>query len=75
MEKKYWQDPGILRRKKPGDVQDLFIFGYASKLFRDDKKAQEIDQGKHLIPWMGQDSLKIDRYVNYGIFWYYEPAE
>lgn len=61
---KYWQDPGILR-KKSEDVQELLIFGYASKLFRDDSKAQEIDQGKHLIPWMGDDSLKIDRYVPY----------
>nr|SVE89936.1 EOG090X07RL [Daphnia sinensis]SVE90564.1 EOG090X07RL [Daphnia sinensis]SVE91192.1 EOG090X07RL [Daphnia sinensis] len=42
--------------------EDLLVFGYACKLFRDDEKAAEIDQGKLLIPWMGDDSIKIDRY-------------
>lgn len=40
---------------------DLLVFGYACKLYRDDLKAQEIDQGKHLIPWMDDANLKIDR--------------
>ncbi|XP_037935496.1 protein suppressor of white apricot-like [Teleopsis dalmanni] len=39
---------------------DLLVFGYACKIFRDDDKAREIDQGKHLIPWMGDNSHKID---------------
>lgn len=43
---------------------DLLIFGYACKIFRDDEKARFIDQGKHLIPWMGDDSLKIDRLIH-----------
>ena len=58
---------GILRKR--GDASkaahesrlaELFVFGYACKVFRDDKKALEIDQGKHLISWM-DSSLKIDR--------------
>lgn len=33
------------------------------KIFRDDEKALHIDQGKHLIPWMGDSTLKIDRLI------------
>ncbi|KAK5638225.1 hypothetical protein RI129_012520 [Pyrocoelia pectoralis] len=53
---------GILRKSSKEKHEDLLVFGYACKLFRDDVKALYIDQGKHLIPWMGEDSLKIDRY-------------
>lgn len=42
---------------------DLLVFGYACKVFRDDSKARDIDQGKHLIPWMGDNTLKIDRLI------------
>ena len=44
--------------------EKLFLFGYSCKIFRDDEKAKYIDQGKHLIPWMGDESLMIDRYEN-----------
>ncbi|KAG8182522.1 hypothetical protein JTE90_002060 [Oedothorax gibbosus] len=42
--------------------EKLFVFGYSCKIFRDDDKAKYIDQGKHLIPWMGDKTLMIDRY-------------
>lgn len=45
--------------------EDLLIFGYACKLFREDEKALHIDQGKHLIPWMGDNTLKIDRLIDF----------
>lgn len=43
---------------------DLLVFGYACKLFRDDKKARAIENGKLLIPWMGDEKLMIDRSVD-----------
>ncbi|XP_060534171.1 splicing factor, suppressor of white-apricot homolog [Cylas formicarius] len=56
-------ETGILRKNRiEENLDDLLVFGYACKLFRDDEKALYIDQGKHLIPWMGDDALKIDRY-------------
>lgn len=45
--------------------QEILVFGYAAKLFRDDEKALGIDQGKHLVPWMGQTDCLIDRCVNH----------
>lgn len=61
-------ESGILRKHKvpKENLDDLLVFGYACKLFRDDEKALYIDQGKHLIPWMCEETLRIDRYDGRG---------
>ncbi|KAG4070652.1 hypothetical protein HA402_013572 [Bradysia odoriphaga] len=59
-------ESGILRKTKTvqhtAATDDLLIFGYAAKLFRNDEQARFMDHGKHLIPWNGDNTLKIDRY-------------
>uniref|UniRef100_A0A8D0L720 Suppressor of white apricot N-terminal domain-containing protein n=1 Tax=Sphenodon punctatus TaxID=8508 RepID=A0A8D0L720_SPHPU len=47
-----------------GSRVELLVFGYACKLFRDDEKAQQQEQGRHLIPWMGDSAIMIDRSVH-----------
>ncbi|XP_071040849.1 splicing factor, suppressor of white-apricot homolog [Parasteatoda tepidariorum] len=42
--------------------EKLFLFGYSCKLFPPDEKAVYIEKGQHLIPWMGDKTLMIDRY-------------
>lgn len=42
---------------------ELLVFGYACKLFRDDERAHFHEQGKQLIPWMGDKNILIDRSV------------
>ena len=44
--------------------EELFVFGYGCKIFRDDDQARLVDAGKYLIPWMGDERLLIDRSVH-----------
>jgi len=54
------------QEKTTPDLSSLLVFGYACKIFRDDGKAQSLEAGDHLIPWMGDNSIKIDRYDGRG---------
>ena len=54
---------------KNDDLRDLYVYGYQCNLFRDDERALFIDRGKHLIPWMGNDSLMIDRFSSSSVLY------
>lgn len=43
---------------------DLQVFGYSCTLYDDCEKALHYDSQKHLIPWMGDKTLLIDRYIS-----------
>lgn len=49
--------------EEPKDEEQLLVFGYACKLFRDDARTLLESSGQLLIPWMGDNSLMVDRYV------------
>lgn len=57
--------PKFNARKQPARKKedDLLVFGYACTIREDSSKALHFEQEKHLIPWMGDDSLLIDRSV------------
>ncbi|UJR25160.1 hypothetical protein I4U23_006518 [Adineta vaga] len=44
------------------EEEELIVFGYSCKLFRDDFFAKAIDRGQSLIPWNGDENIMIDRY-------------
>nr|XP_057920148.1 splicing factor, suppressor of white-apricot homolog [Doryrhamphus excisus] len=63
------KDPNNKPAKDASDSDkyaDLLVFGYACKVFRDDERALYHEHGKHLIPWMGDKSIMIDRYDGRG---------
>jgi hypothetical protein len=53
----------INENDQQSNLDELFAFGYACKLFRDDSTALKLDSDTHLIPWNGQANLLIDRCV------------
>ena len=55
------QDLPEVRRDE--SLDDILVFGYSCKIFRDDERAESVDAGQYLVPWMGDDRLMIDRSV------------
>lgn len=55
--------------------EELLVFGYSCKLFRDNEKAIYLDNGKHLIPWMGDSKLMVDRFDVRGALYDLKEAE
>ena len=49
------------RETQPSVDEELLVFGYSCKLYRNDYNAEMEDSGALLIPWMGDSSLMIDR--------------
>lgn len=49
------------QRQQQQEHNDLFVFGYSCKLYRDSEKFAVVSSGRNLIPWMGNDELLIDR--------------
>ena len=50
-----------------GDEEQLLVFGYACKLFRDNERATQVDKGEYLVPWMGNSSIMLDRFDARGV--------
>lgn len=58
---------GILKKAKHHVVTEaveLLVFGYQSKLYRDDTKAIEFDRETHLIPAPYDNNLTISRLIS-----------
>lgn len=56
----------ILRKNfNDQEPPDLLVFGYQSKLYRDDVKALEFDRESHLIPAPYSSRELISRFVNF----------
>ena len=56
------------------EEEDLLVFGYACKLYRDDTKALMEESGQLLIPWMGDHSLMVDRYFKHQLVYFIKGA-
>ena len=50
------------REEEEKEKAALVVVGYESKMFRDPETAAAVNEGKFLVPWMGDKSLMIDRY-------------
>ena len=53
----------IGQKDKRAREENLLVFGYACSVYYDDQKAVYFNEGRHLMPWMGDESLMIDRYT------------
>eukprot|EP00898_Chlorokybus_atmophyticus_P007557 jgi/Chlat1/7802/Chrsp66S07252 len=42
--------------------EELAVVGWSCQLFHDDDAAEFVQQGRGLVPWMGSDTLLVDRY-------------
>ena len=47
--------------EEDGRQDDLSVYGYECRLFRDDAMAAQVDAGGRLVPWQGDDGLRLDR--------------
>lgn len=47
--------------QKNAEDDDLLVFGYACKLYRNDANSILENSGQLLIPWMGENALRVDR--------------
>ena len=48
-------------RSEKEEDEELLVFGYSCKQYRDDVRAILENSGQLLIPWMGDNSLMVDR--------------
>jgi hypothetical protein len=46
------------------DLKQLFVFGYAANIFKDDETAAAVDHGKFLVQCMADGDLLVDRYAS-----------
>ncbi|XP_076835685.1 splicing factor, suppressor of white-apricot homolog [Brachyhypopomus gauderio] len=60
------KDGGAAKAEGEGKEAELLVFGYACKVFGDEERALHHEQGHHLIPWMGDKNIMIDRYDGRG---------
>ncbi|XP_029652984.1 splicing factor, suppressor of white-apricot homolog isoform X1 [Octopus sinensis] len=58
--------PEVTKTEEKSEHEELLVFGYACKLFPFDEKAAYIEEEKHLIPWMDDQTIMIDRYDGRG---------
>ena len=48
------------------EEDEILVFGYGCKLFRDDEKAIQVENEEFSVPWMGDSHMKIDRFDGRG---------